>query len=88
MQQPRRSSTRNAFTKLTKKLDTARIALKSTSKTYQSRLREQEPVEAELQRLRSDLADRDAQVDRLRSQAFDKKQKFFSAVCDRYVIRT
>ena len=66
-----------------KKLDTARLALKDMSKTYQDRLREQELVEAELLRLRSDLADRDAQVDRLRSQASNWVQQCLSAVRDR-----
>ena len=61
------SKYKKRFRKADKKLDTARIALENMSKAYQDRLRAQERVEAELQQLRSDLADRDAQVDRLRS---------------------
>ena len=57
------------FRKADKKLDTAKLALENMSKTYQDRLRAQERVEAELKQLRSDLVDREAQVDRLRSQA-------------------
>ena len=41
-----------------------------------------------MQRLRSDLADRETKVDRLRSKALDWKQKCISAVRDRHVIRT
>ena len=64
------------------------MALEDMSKTYQARLREQELVEAELQRLRSDLADRDAQVDRLRSQSSNWEQQCLLVVRDRDTIRT
>ena len=61
------SKYKKRFRKADKKLDTARLALEDMSKTYQDRLRAQKLVEADMQRLRSDLADRDADVDRLRS---------------------
>ena len=76
------------FHRVDKKLDKARLALEDMSKTYQARLREQELVEAELQRLRSDLADRDTQVDCLRSQSSNWEQQSLLAVRDRDTIRT
>ena len=49
----------------------AREALEELSKAYQGRLRIQERVKMDLQQLRSDLADSEAKVDRLRSQALN-----------------
>ena len=57
-------------------------------KSYQDHLRDHKRVEAYLQRLRLYLANREAKVGRLRSQALDWKQKSLSAVRDRDVIRT
>ena len=82
------SKYKKRFRKAGKKLDTARIALENMSKTYQDRIRAQERVEAELQQLRSDLANRDAQVDRLRSQASNWEQQCLLAVRDCDTIRT
>ena len=82
------SKYKKSFNRVDKKLDTARLALEDMSKTYQDRLREQKLVEAEMQRLRSNLADRDAKVDRLRSQALNWEQKCLLAVRDRDTIRT
>ena len=53
------------------KFELTRVALEDMLVTNQDLLRKIKRVEAELQRLRSDLADREAQVDRLRSQASD-----------------
>ena len=82
------SKYKKRFRKADKKLDTARIALENMSKTYQYRLRAQERVEEEPQQLRSDLANRDAQVDRLRSQASNWEQQCLLAVRDCDTIRT
>ena len=79
---------KKSFNRVDKKLDTARLALEDMLKKYQDRLREQKLVEAELQRLRSVLADRDVQVDRLRSQVLNWEQKCLLAVRDRDTIRT
>uniref|UniRef100_A0AAV1V0Z5 Uncharacterized protein n=1 Tax=Peronospora matthiolae TaxID=2874970 RepID=A0AAV1V0Z5_9STRA len=57
-----------------KKLDTTRLGLENMSKIHQDFLHDQELVEAELQIMRSDLADRDALVDRLRNQASNWEQ--------------
>ena len=78
----------NLFHKVDKKLEMDRASLEDLSKTYQVRLREQERVKVELQRLRSDLANREAKVDQLRSQALEWKQKCLSATLDRDGIRT
>lgn len=74
--------------KTEKKLGMARAALEDLQKSFQGHLRKSERTEAELQRLRSDLADRDAEVDHLRAQAVDWKKKCISAVHDRDEIRT
>ena len=62
-------------------------ALEDLSKAYKYLLQKHQHVEDELQRLRSDLADRDTKVDRFQNQMLDWKQKCFSAVRDRDAIR-
>ena len=71
-----------------KKLGVTKTALEDLSKSYLGHLREHKRVEVELQRLRSDIADGEDNVDCLRSQELDCKQKCLSAVRDRDVIRT
>ena len=82
------SKYKKPFHKADKKLDTARIALGNMSKTYEDRPRAQERVEVELLQLRSDLADWDAQVDRLLCQESGWEQKCLLAARDRDVIGT
>ena len=67
------SKYKKLFHKVGKKLEMTRVAVEDFLKIYQGRFREQERVIVELQRLRSDLADREAKVDRLRSPALDLK---------------
>ena len=82
------SKYKKIFHRVDKKLDKARLALEDMSKTYQARLRKQELVEAELKRLQSDLEDRDAQVDRQRSQSSNWEQQCLLASRDRDTIRS
>uniref|UniRef100_A0AAV1UU00 Nuf2 DHR10-like domain-containing protein n=1 Tax=Peronospora matthiolae TaxID=2874970 RepID=A0AAV1UU00_9STRA len=69
------SKYKKLFHRVDKKLDTTRMELKNMTKSHQDCLREQGIVEVELQRMRSDLADRNAQMDRLRNQALNWEQQ-------------
>ena len=82
------SKYKKIFNKVNKILVVAKTALEDLSKSYLGHLREHKRVEVELQRLRSDIADGEDNVDCLRSQELDCKQKCLSAVRDRDVIRT
>ena len=65
-----------------------RMAFEDMSKTYHDQLRAQERVKAEVQQLRADLADPNAQVDHLHNQASGSEHNCLPAVRDRDVIRT
>ena len=73
--------------KIKRKLVEAKTASEDLSKSYQGRLREQESIEVDMQRLRSDFAGRQAYVNHLRIRALDWKHKCLSAIRDRDVVR-
>ena len=62
------------FNQFDNQLGVAKTELEHLSKSYQGHLREHEQFEVELRRLRLDLADREAKVDRFRSQAWTENR--------------